>query len=89
MAAGGWDISVIITVISLVLGSLFFFVFSGKAGKTDGKGKKVRRIVDPETATYTPEEVSTHNIASDAWIIVDGKVYDITDYIGQLHPSNS
>lgn len=33
----------------------------------------------------TKEEVSRHNSASDAWIIVDGKVYDVTTYV-DLHP---
>ena len=33
----------------------------------------------------TVEEVSKHTSFSDAWIIIDGKVYDVTDYI-DLHP---
>jgi len=30
-------------------------------------------------------EVSRHNSSADAWIIVDGKVYDVTTYV-DLHP---
>ena len=34
---------------------------------------------------FSVEEVATHNTMEDAWIIVDNKVYDITDYI-ENHP---
>jgi len=30
---------------------------------------------------YTRDEVAKHDSRQDAWIIVEGKVYDITDYV--------
>lgn len=31
------------------------------------------------------EEIARHNTPKDAWIVVDGKVYDVTKYVDE-HP---
>lgn len=36
-------------------------------------------------STYTVEEVSFHDNENDAWIIINGDVYDITDFLEE-HP---
>ena len=34
-----------------------------------------------EKKGYTRTEIAKHNKEDDVWIIVDGKVYDVTDYV--------
>lgn len=40
------------------------------------------------SCTYTWREVEKHNTKDDCWIVLEGKVYDVTDYI-QRHPGGS
>lgn len=43
---------------------------------------------DEAEDTYTMAEVATHNTADDCWAVVEGVVYDLTEWISQ-HPGGS
>jgi len=60
--------------------------------KTEGKAsvaasvparKGFVRPADPEHTFYTAAEVSKHCTKDDLWIIVKGKVYDVTSYVDE------
>ncbi|KAJ4760107.1 Cytochrome b5 [Rhynchospora pubera] len=40
------------------------------------------------TKLYTMKEVAEHNSDDDCWIVVDGKVYDVTSYLDD-HPGGA
>lgn len=37
------------------------------------------------TKLYSMQEASTHNTKEDCWVVIDGKVYDVTTYLDD-HP---
>ncbi|XP_008810951.1 cytochrome b5 [Phoenix dactylifera] len=37
------------------------------------------------TKLYSMEEASQHNTQDDCWVVIDGKVYDVTNYLDE-HP---
>ncbi len=47
-----------------------------------------RGALSAETLSLTWNEISKHNSLSDCWIVVNGRVYDITRYI-PMHPGGS
>ncbi|MEX0940999.1 MAG: cytochrome b5-like heme/steroid binding domain-containing protein [Pseudomonadales bacterium] len=40
----------------------------------------------PSMAVWSLEEVAAHNSLQDCWMIIEGKVYDLTSYLDQ-HPT--
>jgi len=41
-----------------------------------------------ETKTYTIEGIANHSTRNDCWMAIDGKVYDVTNYI-PMHPGGA
>lgn len=92
MEFGQVEITAIIGVVILLL--IITLGFSG--GKAEKKPEK--KVAVKETAkvkkaavgkeTFTLEEIATHNKQEDCWIIVNGKVYDVTSYIDE-HPGGT
>jgi cytochrome b involved in lipid metabolism len=38
--------------------------------------------------TYTAAQIAEHDAAGDCWMAIDGKVYDVTEFIGR-HPGGN
>jgi cytochrome b involved in lipid metabolism len=60
---------------------LIAFTYSGgkKSGSKKQKTPERKQLVI--AGTYDAAEVALHNKADDCWIIVDGKVYDVSTYV--------
>ena len=41
---------------------------------------------DESLKQYTWEEVKEHRSSESLWIVVDGKVYDVTDFLEEVLP---
>jgi cytochrome b involved in lipid metabolism len=49
------------------------------------EGKNTDKPESGDTKTFTLEEVEKHSEVGDCWLVLDGKVYDVTEFINS-HP---
>jgi len=48
-------------------------------------GSKVKDASDLKVREYSKDEVATHNTETDTWMIIHGKVYDVSSFL-EHHP---
>ena len=60
-------------------------LLSSSSSKSKKKKKKEEMVVVDKTRKISAEEVRKHNTVDDLWIIIDKKVYDVTEY-AEEHP---
>lgn len=64
-----------------------------EASSTEGVDEAMEETVADESEgavevkTFTAADITPHNSAEDCWLSIDGKVYDVTEYIAAgMHP---
>lgn len=61
---------------------MYWIVFLVLAGCL---GTQVEESLPSNETVYTMEKVAKHNNRNDCWIVIDGNVYNVTDWISK-HP---
>lgn len=80
---------IIATVLFAVVVAWLLFGSTKRQDKVAKASKPTRMVKQSDGSqqnkTFSLEEIATHNHKGSCWIIVEGKVYDVTDYIDE-HP---
>ena len=81
-----WGTVAVAVIVQAII--VYYTVFSAssehkKDSKKDNEKKVPKQFII--AGPYSIEEVAKHNHRDDAWIIVESKVYDITDFV-DMHP---
>jgi cytochrome b involved in lipid metabolism len=77
-----WIVIGLAGVLLVTTGSFMFFSKDTNAPSQTGTPGNNE---EPGKVSYTLTEVSSHNSASDCWMAIGGKVYNVTDFVGK-HP---
>jgi len=72
-------------IMVLIVSGGLFFVFNKKEEKKQRIEIKKVEQETPKKSSFSMSDVAKHNNENDCWIVIDGKVYDVTSYI-ESHP---
>jgi|YNPBryunderm2012_1023409.scaffolds.fasta_scaffold30499_2 cytochrome b involved in lipid metabolism len=72
-------------IMVLIVSGGLFFVFNKKEEKKQRIEIKKVEQETPKKSSFSISDVAKHNNENDCWIVIDGKVYDVTSYI-ESHP---
>merc|ERR1712137_468320 len=70
-----------VLLIVLVVVAIYTLVFKRRANKPIQKVEKQTTPEDKHKQFWSKEEIERHNKPNDCWLIVDNKVYDVTEYV--------
>lgn len=95
---------ILLATVLIIVGGFMSYVAIGGFLEKQSKEQKTQTIIDNSPSnsntsssstpaantnkTFTTDEVPQHSKASDCWLIIDGKVYEVTKYI-QDHPGGA
>ena len=68
------------TAVFLVFGFLYFYTVPAPSGDNTAINN-----TSSSGLTLTPAEIAKHGSAGSCWVMISGKVYDLTSYLG-IHP---
>ncbi|GAB4027871.1 MAG: hypothetical protein Fur0011_6870 [Candidatus Microgenomates bacterium] len=81
-----------IVLIGVVIGAYYYFVpskelTSGSPNPSAIVGGEAGQSQLAEVEKYSMAELSTHNNKEDCWLLLNGKIYDVTPYVESgFHP---
>lgn len=61
---------------------------AGEEAKDEAAAATSEAKADMDDKEYSMDEVEKHNNVDDCWAVIDGDVYDLTDWVGQ-HPGGA
>jgi cytochrome b involved in lipid metabolism len=72
----------------LLLGALFLAGCGSQAAPATSSTSATTKVNVNVTKSYTMAEVAPHSSATDCWMVISGKVYNVTDEVTK-HPGGS